>query len=39
MMRLFADYDPKAEVWVGKVHGLPIHTEAATLEDLVAKDC
>jgi Domain of unknown function (DUF1902) len=37
MMRLFADYDPKAEVWVGKVDGLPIHTEAATLDDLVAK--
>jgi uncharacterized protein DUF1902 len=37
MMHLFAGFDPKAELWVGKVEGQPIHTEAATLDDLLAK--
>jgi hypothetical protein len=37
MMHLFASYDPYAEVWVGKVEKTPIRTEAATLDDLVAK--
>jgi hypothetical protein len=37
MIHLFAFYDRKAEVWVGKTEGLPIKTEAATLDELVAK--
>jgi hypothetical protein len=47
MMHLLAIYDPEAEVWVGKVKGLPIHPvkaavlddllKAATLDDLLAK--
>jgi len=37
MIRLFAAYDRKAEVWFGKTEGLPIKTEAATLDELVAK--
>jgi hypothetical protein len=37
MMHLLASYEPFAEVWVGKVEGTPIRTEAATLDDLVAK--
>jgi hypothetical protein len=40
MRNLFASYDPYAEVWVGKVEGLPIDPtalRAATLDDLVAK--
>src|SRR5262245_32545050 len=37
MMQLFASDDPKAELWVGKVEGQPIHAEAATLDDLLAK--
>jgi hypothetical protein len=37
MMHLLASYDPYAEVWVGKVERTPIRTEAATLDDLVAK--
>src|SRR5262249_39823081 len=37
MMQLLASYDPKAELWVGKVEGRPIHAEAATLDDLLAK--
>lgn len=37
MIRLFASYDRKAEVWAGKAEGLPIKTEAATLDELVAK--
>jgi len=37
MIRLFASYDHKAEVWTGKTDGLPIKTEAATLDELVAK--
>jgi hypothetical protein len=45
MIHLFASFDPKAELWVGDVKYdvksthkiLPIHTEAATLDDLLAK--
>jgi hypothetical protein len=37
MMHLWASYDPKAELWFGKVEGQPIKAEAATLDDLLAK--
>jgi hypothetical protein len=41
MIHLFASFDPKAELWVGDVKSthkiLPIHAEAATLDDLLAK--
>jgi hypothetical protein len=42
MLHLYAGYDPKAEVWVGKIGGLPIQAavldmlRAATLDDLLA---
>ena len=37
MIHLFAAYDRKAKLWFGKTEGLPIKTEAATLDELVAK--
>jgi hypothetical protein len=37
MLHLLAHYDPKAELWRGKIEGMPIHTEAASLDDLVAQ--
>jgi hypothetical protein len=37
MTRLIASYDPKAELWHGKVDNLPIYAEGVTLDDLVAK--
>ena len=37
MIHLFAAYDRKAKVWFGKTEGLPIKTEATTLDELVAK--
>src|SRR5262245_50842131 len=36
MMHLLAIFDPEAEVWVGKIKGLPIHpVKAAVLDDLL----
>ena len=37
MLHLVAHYDPKAEIWRGKVERTPIHAEAASLDDLVAQ--
>jgi len=36
-MKLSAFYDLEACVWVGETDTLPICTEAATLDELVAK--
>ena len=36
-MTLSAFFDPEAGVWVGETDTLPICTEAATLDELVAK--
>jgi hypothetical protein len=37
MIHLFASYDRKAEIWIGKIEELPTKIVAATLDELVAK--